>query len=179
MAADAYAQAQFSCPGALRRAAFLILAAVKSKKLKDCYHGFLGINEWAAHLTKRMAGLNVLFMRAGSKINHIGVVFLALLMLFLSTGNHDWESHIPVLGAAARSSQDFVSIKSEPDDSSTDCCNACFLTRLLNQAIFPILGEPEIAETFHKRVCLSPTVALFPALEREVNRGPPQASLFK
>jgi hypothetical protein len=118
-------------------------------------------------------------MCTGTKAIQFAAALGAMLILSLSSGIHDLESHVSIPGAAPSPYSESVSLKPKLNDSAGDHCNACFLNLLLSQALFPILSEPVIADSFEVRVRLFPGTSPIPDLDREVNRGPPStAALF-
>jgi hypothetical protein len=100
------------------------------------------------------------------------------MIFFLSSGMHTLADHAKVLESVPLPSLECISLIPRLDDSGTDVCNSCFFNLLLSQALFPVVGEPVIAESFHARACYFPISSPFLALGREVNRGPPSRTVL-
>jgi len=102
---------------------------------------------------------------------------LAALILFPSTGIHDWHSHISFSHLQWVPNQQRLSSNSELDSSGSDHCNACYFNQLLGHCLFPASPRPILKESFQVRPQLHRK--LIPLLKPtpEINRGPPATAL--
>jgi hypothetical protein len=106
------------------------------------------------------------------------VAFLAASILFLATGIDDLANHIPAFGGFQTPYQEYIFLRSDPDNPVSDHCSACFFNLLLSQCVFPVTLKPVIAESFHPRTRLSRSATVSLAMGPKVNRGPPSAASF-
>ena len=148
MEANPHAKTEFSCAGKFWNAQF------------------------PSFLTKHVLKHNFHCMSAWEKATRSAVLVQIFLMFSLSTGIDELENHCPAI-RVFQANAGFVIAARGPDNQGRDHCNACFFNQLLNQCLFPILGEPAISESSHKQICLFTRPTLFPELGHEVNRGPP------
>jgi hypothetical protein len=116
-------------------------------------------------------------MGARGKATNIWVVSLIFLIFLLSTDIDHLIKHFPVIHTSQANTES-VSSKQDVVNPAQDQCNACFFNQLLNQCLFPVLGEPEIAEAAREQACLFQKPELFTALGHQVNRGPPLHTLL-
>jgi hypothetical protein len=116
-------------------------------------------------------------MGVRGKVANIWVVSLIFLIVLPLTDIDHLIKHFPAIHTSQANTE---SVNSKPDfaNPAQDQCNACFFTQLLNQCLFPVLGEPEIAEATREQAWLFQKPELFTALGHEVNRGPPLHILF-
>jgi hypothetical protein len=107
----------------------------------------------------------------------IGIAFLTALILFLSTGIHQLEGHLPVLAPVGIGGHISIGPILVTEMPGNDHCNACLFSQLLGQCIFPVLENPVAAQSRQERVLLFKQTTSSPVLGRQVDRGPPSGLL--
>jgi hypothetical protein len=108
----------------------------------------------------------------------IGTILLAALILFPSTGIHDWHSHISLSRSQQAPEQERFSTNSELDNPGSDHCNACYFNQLLRHCMFPVSPRPALTESFRPRPRLHRELIAFLNPTPEFNRGPPATAAF-
>ena len=111
--------------------------------------------------------------------NRSAIKLLAALFLFSATGFHHWASHVPYSGVAdpAKPTNGIsLATRDAVNNPEEEHCNACFLSRLLNQCLFPFIGRTLVLEYSILYEQLSSSFMSGPAFSREVNRAPPAAA---
>jgi hypothetical protein len=109
-------------------------------------------------------------------VKNIEIIYLSVLILFLSTGIHHLTSHT---AAEFHMKAGQIAYSTAPKDHpGADHCNVCFASQLLGQCLIPVLENPFVAESCSVQMPFCPESKGFLGPGCAGNRGPPSAAVI-